>query len=94
MTGGCILVVDDEADIRDELQEYLVRKGFRVSTADGGPALLLGAPWRSEDKLYNAALLLDGGALAAKRFKHNEFQICWTGVVLSGLTVGQPKCCH
>ncbi|MCZ6860310.1 MAG: response regulator [Alphaproteobacteria bacterium] len=34
-----ILVVDDEADIRDELQEYLVRKGFRVSTADGGPAM-------------------------------------------------------
>ncbi len=34
-----ILVVDDEADIRDELQEYLARKGFRVSTADGGPAM-------------------------------------------------------
>ncbi len=34
-----ILVVDDEADIRDELQEYLVQNGFRVSTADGGPAM-------------------------------------------------------
>ena len=34
-----ILVVDDEADIRDELQEYLAQHGFRVSTADGGPAM-------------------------------------------------------
>ena len=34
-----ILVVDDEADTRDELREYLTRKGFRVSTADGGAAM-------------------------------------------------------
>jgi NAD+ synthase len=40
------------------------------ATADGGPALLVGAPWRAEDRLYNAALLLEGGAIAAKRFKH------------------------
>ena len=39
-------------------------------TADGGPALIVGAPWRSEGKLYNAALLLDGGRIASLRFKH------------------------
>ena len=39
-------------------------------TADGGPALLVGAPWRHEGRLFNAALLLDGGAVAAVRFKH------------------------
>ncbi|WP_300296262.1 NAD+ synthase [Ferrovibrio sp.] len=39
-------------------------------TADGGPALLVGSPWREGGKLYNAALLLDGGAIAATRFKH------------------------
>ena len=39
-------------------------------TADGGPALLVGAPWRHDGKLFNAALLLDGGTIAAVRFKH------------------------
>jgi NAD+ synthase len=40
-------------------------------TADGGPALLVGVPWAEGGKLYNAALLLDGGKIAAKRFKHD-----------------------
>jgi len=39
-------------------------------TADGGPALLVGAPWRHEGALYNAALLLDGGAIAEIRLKY------------------------
>jgi len=41
-----------------------------ADTADGGPALIVGAPWRDGDKLYNAAYLLDGGAVAARRAKH------------------------
>ena len=40
-------------------------------TADGGPALLLGTPWRDDGALYNAALLLEGGAVAARRYKHD-----------------------
>ncbi|MBI4182830.1 MAG: NAD+ synthase [Proteobacteria bacterium] len=40
-------------------------------TADGGPALVLGAPWRVEGRLYNAALALDGGRIAAVRLKHD-----------------------
>ena len=38
-------------------------------TGDGGPALLVGTPWREDGKLYNAVALLDGGAIAALRFK-------------------------
>src|SRR5256884_3410430 len=38
-------------------------------TADDGPALLIGAPWVEEGKLYNAYLLLGGGSILAKRFK-------------------------
>src|SRR3954466_5182079 len=38
-------------------------------TADGGPAILMGAPWREEGELYNAVLLLDGGKIAGKSFK-------------------------
>ena len=39
--------------------------------ADGGPAMLVGAPLREDGKLYNAAMLLDGGKIAAVRFKHD-----------------------
>ncbi len=38
-------------------------------TADGGPAILIGTPWAEDSKLYNAACLLDGGRIAAVRFK-------------------------
>jgi len=38
-------------------------------TVSGGPALLVGTPWLEGGKLYNAVALLDGGAIAALRFK-------------------------
>ena len=38
-------------------------------TADGGPAIVLGTPWVEGGKLYNAVTLLDGGLIAALRFK-------------------------
>ncbi len=34
-----------------------------------GPAVILGSPWRDDGRLYNAALLLAEGRLAAVRFK-------------------------
>ncbi len=40
-------------------------------TADGGPAMLIGSPWVEDGKLYNACALLDGGRIAALRFKAN-----------------------
>jgi NAD+ synthase len=42
-----------------------------ADTADGGPALLIGAPRRDDGKLYNAALLLEGGKVASVRFKYD-----------------------
>src|SRR5690349_19377876 len=38
-------------------------------TADGGPAVLVGTPWVEDGKLHNAVALLDGGFIAALRFK-------------------------
>ncbi|MEI7805803.1 MAG: NAD+ synthase [Hyphomicrobiales bacterium] len=38
-------------------------------SADGGPALLIGTPWLDDGKLYNAVALIDGGRIAALRFK-------------------------
>ncbi|WP_372397335.1 NAD(+) synthase [Azospirillum sp. HJ39] len=40
-----------------------------AETADGGPALLIGAPWRDGAKHHNAALLLDDGRIVAIRFQ-------------------------
>ena len=42
-----------------------------AETADGGPALIVGSPWREKDgRLYNAALLLQGGRVAGRVTKH------------------------
>ncbi len=59
--------------IRPIVQETVEREvaALAAETADGGPALLIGAPWVEEGKLYNAALLLDAGEIVAKRFKHD-----------------------
>ncbi len=44
-------------------------EALAAETADGGPAVLLPTPWVEEGKLYNAVLLLEGGAIVGKRFK-------------------------
>ncbi len=36
-----------------------------------GPAILIGAPWMEDGKLYNAMLLLDRGRVAGRTFKHD-----------------------
>jgi NAD+ synthase len=38
-------------------------------TTQDGPALLVGTPWADGGKLYNAVALLDGGSIAALRYK-------------------------
>jgi NAD+ synthase len=40
-------------------------------TADGGPAVLIGAPWRDGDTLHNACLYLDAGKIAGRTDKHD-----------------------
>lgn len=41
-----------------------------ADTVAGGPGLLISAPWRVKNVLYNAALMLDGGEITAVRLKH------------------------
>ena len=52
-----------------EMIESEVNK-LALETNDGGPALLIGAPWRENGELFNAALLLADGAVVTKRYKH------------------------
>ncbi len=44
-------------------------EAFAKDTADGGPAVLIGAPWREGENLHNSVVLLDGGVIAAVRHK-------------------------
>jgi NAD+ synthase len=74
-------------------------------TAGGGPAVLIGTPWVEEGKLYNACALLDGGRIAALRYKANlpnygvfdEKRLFARGpasgpVTVKGVRVGVPIC--
>ena len=49
--------------LRPSFQEAAKRtvEALASETDDGGPALLIGSLWCEENKVYNAALLLDGG---------------------------------
>jgi NAD+ synthase len=38
-------------------------------TGDGGPGVLVGSVWPEDGRIYNAAVLLDGGEIGAVRFK-------------------------
>jgi NAD+ synthase len=79
---GADLVVTPEFSIAGYPPEDLVRKPAFIAaceaaiadlaedTADGGPGLILGGPWRDGDKLYNAALVLEAGRVLARRAKH------------------------
>ncbi len=79
---GADLLVTPEFSIAGYPPEDLVLKpAFRAmceaeiealaaETADGGPGMIVGGPWVEGEKLYNAAFLLDGGKIVARRAKH------------------------
>ena len=80
---GADLVVFPELTISGYPPEDLVLKDafldsvklgvaqLAAATADGGPALLVGAPWRIGSRRHNAVLLLDEGAIAAVTLKNH-----------------------
>ncbi len=82
--GGADLVIGTELCVSGYPPEDLVLKNafldavhagveaLAEETADGGPGLILGAPWLAEDgKRYNAALVLDGGEIVTRRDKYD-----------------------
>jgi NAD+ synthase len=46
-------------------------KRLAQATSDGGPAMILGSPWRDQGKVMNAAMLLESGRIASIRYKHD-----------------------
>jgi NAD+ synthase len=79
---GADLLVTPEMSISGYQPEDLVLKPAFVAaceaavdelaqdTADGGPGLIIGTPWRNNEFLHNAAFVLDGGSIIARRAKH------------------------
>jgi len=74
-------------------------------TSDGGPAMLIGTPWRDGDKLYNAMALLEDGEVKTLRYKvdlpnygpFDEKRVFDVGpmpgpVNICGVRVGVPIC--
>uniref|UniRef100_UPI003566BFE4 nitrilase-related carbon-nitrogen hydrolase n=1 Tax=Sandarakinorhabdus sp. TaxID=1916663 RepID=UPI003566BFE4 len=115
--GGADLLVTPELSIVGYPPEDLVLKPALVEaakaqverlaavTADGGPALLVGAPWAEGGKLFNAMLLLDGGRVAGITRKHDlpnygtfdEKRLFTAGplpgpLTLRGVRIGVPVC--
>ena len=115
--GGADLILLSELFIVGYPPEDLVLKpalqasvrqaveALAADTADGGPAVLIGAPWVEEGKLYNASLLLDGGKIAGRTFKHelpnygvfDEKRLFTSGplpgpLVVRGVRIGVPIC--
>ena len=82
-TAGADLVITSELLVSGYPPEDLVLRpivqdtvahgiaALAAETSDGGPAVLVGTPWVDDGKLYNAALLLEGGEIAAMRFKRD-----------------------
>jgi len=88
-----------QSDAREAVEK------FAKDTADGGPAVLIGAPWVDNDKLYNAFLYLDGGKVAGRTFKYDlpnygvfdEKRVFAAGPLpgpfnIRGVRVGVPVC--
>ncbi len=76
-----------------------------AATADGGPAMLVGLPWREGGKLYNAYAVLDAGRIQSVRFKvdlpnygvFDEKRVFEPGplpgpVTVRGVRIGLPIC--
>ena len=79
-------------------------ESLAADTLDG-PAILIGAPWVEDHKLYNAFLLLEGGRVAGKTFKvdlpnygvFDEKRVFSAGLrpalfTVAGIKIGVPVC--
>lgn len=70
---GVIGYPPEDLVLRPSLQaaaEAAVRQ-LAADTADGGPGVIVGTPWREQNRLHNAAALLAEGKVAALVFKHH-----------------------
>jgi len=78
---------------------------FAKDTADGGPGVVIGTPWREDGSVYNAVAVLDGGRIVGLRFKvelpnygvFDEYRVFKRGplpgpIGFRGIRIGLPIC--
>ena len=115
--GGADLIVTSELFVSGYPPEDLILKplfieqviaaveNFATETADGGPAVLLGTPWRADGEVINAVVLLEDGAVTAVRAKvdlpnygvFDEKRVFAAGAMpgpinFKGVRIGVPIC--
>ena len=61
----------DDLVLRDDFMTSIEQAidSLIALSADSGPAIIIGAPYREAGKLYNSAFVIDKGALLARRDK-------------------------
>ncbi|MEO1198421.1 MAG: NAD+ synthase [Pseudomonadota bacterium] len=80
-------------------------EAFAAETADGGPCVLLGTPWREGERIYNSYAVIDQGSVTALRHKvelpnygpFDEKRVFVPGpmpgpVNIRGVRIGLPVC--
>ena len=80
-------------------------ESLATETADGGPGVLLGTPWREDGKPYNAVVWIDGGKVQATTRKvdlpnygvFDEMRVFAAGPMpgplnIRGVRIGVPIC--
>ncbi|MHA1158025.1 MAG: NAD+ synthase [Alphaproteobacteria bacterium] len=108
----------DDADlvVLSEPEDLVLKPAFQEAcraaveelakdTADGGPAVVIGTPWRDGDHVFNAAAVLDGGAVTGARYKvalpnygvFDELRVFAVGplpgpIEVRGVRIGIPIC--
>jgi NAD+ synthase len=79
--GGDLLVTPEMSISGYQPEDLVLKPAFVAAceaavdelardTADGGPGIIVGTPWRNNEFLHNAAFVLDGGKIIARRAKH------------------------
>src|SRR4051794_21413164 len=89
--------------LQDDAREAI--EALAKDTAEGGPAVLIGAPWVDDGKLYNACLYLDEGRILGRTYKSDlpnygvfdEKRVFAVGPMpgpfnIRGLRIGVPVC--
>ena len=117
LPGGSDLIVFPELQLIGYPPEDLILKPALIEraaaelerlaqvTADGGPAMLVGSVFVQDGALHNGVALLDGGKVAAIRFKHelpnygtfDEVRLFQPGplpepIIFRGVMIGVPIC--
>lgn len=115
-TDADLIVFPEQQLIGYPAEDLVLKPAFAVraavelaklaeATADGGPAMLVGSIFLDDGALYNGIALLDGGQIAAVRYKHelpnygtfDEKRIFASGpmpepMLLKGVRIGVPIC--